>query len=625
MRLLLVNMPWQWLQMPSISLGILRARINDTCPGVEVDDYYANLDWAAYLLGESGGELDPAMYSEIADAGMFHGVGDWVFASALYDDTEWRVQEFDAYIADEGLHELGAMAHRCRPYVKAFVELAVQRILAWQPDVVGFTTSFSQTVPALSVARQLKAAQPQIVTVFGGSNCEDTMGAALHRNFPFIDFVVRGEGELSFPRLVTAIASGDGDETLADIQGLCWRPSGSRAATPIANPMPRAIVPMSEIPAPDYAGWAADFENSIASEYVEPRLLVETSRGCWWGEAHHCTFCGLNGSFMKFRVKSPERIWAEIEQLVTTHQILDVVTVDNIMDMGLLTTLLPTLEAADWDLRVHYEVKANLKPTDLDRIARAGVVHVQPGIESLSTRVLDLMRKGVHGTQNVRLLRDAEERSLTVSWNYLYGFPGELDEDYEQSLTQLPNLFHLQPPNFATRQTLERFSPYFVDRSLGFVPRSAARHYYHLYDLPDAELYDLAYAFDADPLGIGGEVAQRLEETVARWRKAYETSTLVMREVDGAIVIHDRRSGRLAEDYAIEHPTLVQAFHALSRPRSEPEFLRGLADRLGGDEPDGGEWLANLKEAGLVFWDAGRVVALPTTEAAQRVRSVVDP
>jgi ribosomal peptide maturation radical SAM protein 1 len=480
-------------------------------------------------------------------------------------------------------------------------------------------------VPALSVARQLKAAQPQLVTVLGGSNCEDTMGAALHRNFPFIDNVVRGEGELSFPRLVTAIASGDGDETLAAIPGLCWRPSGGSAAASIANPMPHAIVPMSEIPAPDYSGWAEDFDNSVASEYVEPRLLVESSRGCWWGEAHHCTFCGLNGSFMKFRVKSPDRIWDEIERLVTTHQILDVVTVDNIMDMGLLSTLLPMLEAADWDLRVHYEVKANLKPADLDRITRAGVVHIQPGIESLSTRVLDLMRKGVHGTQNVRLLRDAEERSLTVSWNYLYGFPGELDEDYEQALAQLPNLFHLQPPNFAARQTLERFSPYFVDRSLGFNPRSAARHYYHLYDLPDEELYDLAYAFDAEHLGIVGEVVQRLEEAVAEWRKAYETSTLVMRQVDGAIVIHDRRSSRLAEDYVIEHPTFVEAFHALSRPRGESAFLRALHDRLGPDDPDDVQWLATMKEAGLVFWDGGRVVALPTNESALRVRSVVDP
>jgi ribosomal peptide maturation radical SAM protein 1 len=624
MRLLLVNMPWQWLQMPSISLGILRARINDTCPGVDVDDYYANLAWADYLLAESDGELDAAMYSDIADAGMFHGIGDWVFASALYDDDDWRAREFDAYIAGEGLHELGAMAHRCRGYARSFVDVATQRILDREPDVVGFTTSFSQTVPALSVARRLKVARPSLVTVLGGSNCEDTMGAALHRNFPFIDYVVRGEGELSFPRLVTAIGSREGDEALAAIPGLCWRPSGDASGS-TANPMPRAIVPIGEIPAPDYSGWAEEFDNSVASEYVEPRLLVETSRGCWWGETHHCTFCGLNGSFMKFRVKSAERIWAEIERLVTTHQILDVVTVDNIMDMGLLGTLLPMMEAADWDLRVHYEVKANLKPAALDRIARAGVVHVQPGIESLSTRVLELMRKGVHGTQNVRLLRDAEERSLTVSWNYLYGFPGELDEDYEQALAQLPNLFHLQPPNFATRQTLERFSPYFVDRSLGFTPRSAARHYYHLYDLPDDELFDLAYAFDAEPLGITGEVASRLEEAVAGWRKAYETSTLVMRQVDGAIVIHDRRSGRLPEDYAIEHPAFVEAFHELSRPCGESAFLRALDERLGPGDPDGADWLAGLKDAGLVFWDAGRVVALPTNESALRVRSVVDP
>jgi radical SAM superfamily enzyme YgiQ (UPF0313 family) len=90
----------------------------------------------------------------------------------------------------------------------------------------------------------------------------------------------------------------------------------------------------------------------MTSEYVEPRLLIETSRGCWWGELHHCTFCGLNGSLMKYRAKDSDRIWSEIESLVTRHQILDLVTVDNIMDLTLLSTLLPRVERAGWDLRI---------------------------------------------------------------------------------------------------------------------------------------------------------------------------------------------------------------------------------------------------------------------------------
>ena len=40
---------------------------------------------------------------------------------------------------------------------------------------------------------------------------------------------------------------------------------------------------------------------------MSPTLLIETSRGCWWGERNHCTFCGLNGSSMSFDEMAPGR------------------------------------------------------------------------------------------------------------------------------------------------------------------------------------------------------------------------------------------------------------------------------------------------------------------------------
>ncbi|MCE0447111.1 hypothetical protein LT493_30015 [Streptomyces tricolor] len=59
------------------------------------------------------------------------------------------------------------------------------------------------------------------------------------------------------------------------------------------------------------------------------------------GEKHHCTFCGLNGFAMAFRAKPGERLWAEIDRLVRRHRILDVVTVDNIIDMAYSATSCP--------------------------------------------------------------------------------------------------------------------------------------------------------------------------------------------------------------------------------------------------------------------------------------------
>src|SRR5205807_1753573 len=100
---------------------------------------------------------------------------------------------------------------------------------------------------------------------------------------------------------------------------------------------------------------------------------------------------------------------------------------DNILDMAYLGSLLPRLAGAGLDLGLHWEIKANLRRSQLQVLADAGVVAVQPGIESLSGQVLRLMDKGVTGCLNVRALRDAASCGLGVVWNYLYGFPGEND------------------------------------------------------------------------------------------------------------------------------------------------------------------------------------------------------
>ncbi|MGI5451625.1 hypothetical protein ACQEWB_00215 [Streptomyces sp. CA-249302] len=75
--------------------------------------------------------------------------------------------------------------------------------------------------------------------------------------------------------------------------------------------------------------------------------MVEGARGCWWGEKHHCTFCGLNSSFMEYRSKSPDAFYDEVVRQVERHQVLDLYVVDNILDMKYLPTVLPRMHESD--------------------------------------------------------------------------------------------------------------------------------------------------------------------------------------------------------------------------------------------------------------------------------------
>lgn len=92
-----------------------------------------------------------------------------------------------------------AKARELHELAPLFVRETAAKIAATAPDVVGFTTTFAQNAAALAAARVVKELAPGTTTVFGGANCDGPQGAALHRNFEYVDFVVRGEGEIAFP------------------------------------------------------------------------------------------------------------------------------------------------------------------------------------------------------------------------------------------------------------------------------------------------------------------------------------------------------------------------------------------------------------------------------------------
>jgi radical SAM superfamily enzyme YgiQ (UPF0313 family) len=147
---------------------------------------------------------------------------------------------------------------------------------------------------------------------------------------------------------------------------------------------------------------------------VRPGLLVETSRGCWWGQKHHCTFCGLNGHGMTFRSKSSERVVQEFEAVTSRYGLRRLEVVDNILDMSHIRTALTSVARAQPGYELMYETKANLSYDQLRILAAAGVHWIQPGIESLHDRVLKLMDKGITACINISLLKAARTLGIRV-------------------------------------------------------------------------------------------------------------------------------------------------------------------------------------------------------------------
>ncbi|MDI5968837.1 RiPP maturation radical SAM C-methyltransferase [Streptomyces sp. SL13] len=602
MKLLMISMPWQGLDTPSSALGILGQCVRKNAAGWAVEELYVNMRWAEYLMRESNGTISSADYQKVADQ-VFHGVGDWVFTPALYDVDAYKADEFSEFLQQRDVDPLVPV--EMQKYARAFIRDIAAEIAADPPEVVGFTSTFMQNVPSLALAKELKRLVPAIRTVLGGSNCDGPQGAALHRNFPQIDFAVSGEGERALPALLNRIAKGT---AFADVPGLSWRDEEGRT---VVNEAAKGALPFAAVPAPNYDSYFQALETSLFQHSVRPKMVLETSRGCWWGEVHQCTFCGLNGSNIDFRSKAPERIADEVRDLAERHQILDLIMVDNILDMKYLTTAMPAMAALDCDLRIHYEIKSNMTRDQLNSLREANVLYVQPGIESLSSHVLRLMDKGVSAAHNVRMLRDGEDLGLNVTWNILYGFPGETEDDYRKLLKKFSAIEHLQPPTGAWRIALERFSPYFEDPTQGFMFRRPAEIYEFIYQVPRDQLYDLVYLFDSSAQGIVGPLEDELKQGVEEWAKAYPQSTLSYWSDDrGRVVIEDRRASWPQEVIELDEVRsniylgMFQgaAHEGIRRRLTESGYTVGDADVE--------EALRYFVDRGLAFEDEGRYVSV---------------
>lgn len=539
-RVLLLIMPFLTLRRPHLGVALLKAGLNRK--GMDCDVRYFNFRFAE-IIGA-------AVYERIAENSPAHQMpGEFVFTPALFGED---VRPFSAFTDSVAGYirpyppDLLRQMQRARNLSPLFIQECANQIDLSRYDVVGLTSTFQQNIATLAMAQELKRRAPHIVTVCGGSNFEGEMGIELHQQFPFIDIVCSGEADHVFPELVRRLRA---SESLHDLGGVTFRENGN---TVISSAQQTFVTDLNELPYPDHTDFFRDFHASRVHDVVTPEVTMETSRGCWWGQKHHCTFCGLNGLGMTYRSKSPDRAYEEIRYLLATYGNRDIFNTDNIVDMRYFKELFPRLEAEGIQLQLFYETKANLKKSQLWAFRRIGSKEFQPGIESLSSHVLTLMDKGVKGIQNVQLLRWSKEMGFDISWNIICGFPGETPEDYRQIAEWVARIPHLQPPLVVTRFRLDRFSPMFSNpHKYGILNLRSSPGQRLCYPFEEESLQRIAYFLDCDP-PTSPETMHQINimwASVDHWKRIHAQSTMSAEVTSSSLIIRDRRFGYPEADY----------------------------------------------------------------------------
>jgi ribosomal peptide maturation radical SAM protein 1 len=238
-----------------------------------------------------------------------------------------------------------------------------------------------------------------------------------------------------------------------------------------------------------------------------------------------------------------------------------------------------------------FENKANLTREQLRVMYVGGVRSIQPGIESLSSHVLALMRKGCTMLQNVRLLKWCRYYGIRVSWNLLWGFPGETEEDYRRELEVLRAISHLQPPRGGWPIRLDRFSPYFEQRDqYPIADIKPAAGYRHVYP-PDVNLQRVAYFFDHV---MGDTVEARVHDPtldwLEEWQRRWESEkpdTLTYLRIPETLLISDRRGPGAGKVHTITGPWAVAYAYCCETMHSATQIAQHLAATT--DTDAGGE------------------------------------
>ena len=515
-RVLLVCPPFQALTLSSLAIAQLATLLRSR--GIACTESYLHFDFAR-IIGEK-------KYSLITDAGS--GLkGELLFAEGLYgtpSDQTVQAQLTDLY---------GPEAERKLALVQ-LADICVKHVVAEQPDLIGFSTSFNQLIPSIWAARLLKARLPQVKVVLGGAGCSEPMGQRILQGYPEIDYVVSGFGE----------------------RALLTLGSGQEPQEPLLRG--HEAPPLDSLPIPEYEQYlsqAGDFANNSRLA-----LTFESSRGCWWGQKNHCTFCGLNGVEMRFTAKSSARVVDEIRTLWDKYR-RNLFATDTIMSRDHLKSVMVDLGQFETGPGLFYEVKSNMSEADIYALYKARAVTLQPGIESLSTRLLTLLKKGVSTIRNLALLKWCRERNINAMWNLLCAIPGERAEDYDQQLLLFDRIPQLQPPVSANPVRIDRFSPYFKHYAdYGWSRIEPFREYQFLHPHFDSEaLNEVAYHFN----GIGGIVPgsylKRLRSAIKEWTERFQQNDgLFLDPVKGLVrneAGHGMRYGLNADLMKIVHMT----------------------------------------------------------------------
>ena len=297
------------------------------------------------------------------------------------------------------------------------VDDVIDRIAAYQPDLVGISANFSPLHNStLMLAERIKAFDSGIYVVVGGNHATACAEHMLNESRGSIDFIARGQGETVLANLIHALNSGCDADSVKGITSMCDGKAVSAGDETL-------IDKLDSLPFPAY--------HLLKMELYDRYNLI-TSRGC----PFRCNYCAASVICNRVRYRSPVKIVDEIEYLINNYGNKHFWFSDDTFTANFRHTNEVLDRIIERNLNISWSCLTRVNRTKrdlLEKMKQAGCRYISYGVESGDQSMLDRMNKRITLQEVREALLLTKEAGIDMYAFFLIGYPGDSVETVEQS------------------------------------------------------------------------------------------------------------------------------------------------------------------------------------------------
>ena len=284
---------------------------------------------------------------------------------------------------------------------------------------------------AVRIAKAVKKEGLNLPVIFGGWHPSLVPGQTLQENY--VDAVVRGQGDLTLLEIAQKLSEG---KEYRNVQGVSSKMMGMPQHSP-----ERRVALLDDLPTPAFE--LADFD---AYERVsgERKLAYATSVGC----PYACNYC-TDMVFYKrrFNALEAQRVVSEVTELVERYRIDEVAMLDSNLPVDwrrareIAQGFVDSGKKFHWTFQASTDFLCRMSDDDVRLLGESGVSHMGFGTESTSSSVLKLMNKRHQRVDEMyETARKASIGGIHVTFNLIFGYPGETEADREETLLTMSDI-----------------------------------------------------------------------------------------------------------------------------------------------------------------------------------------